>query len=60
MSTVVPLRREAIPKRQMPRRRKNAELRTREHLTEREVERSMLAVANPALTSSTRSSVLNP
>jgi integrase len=39
MSTVVPLRREAIPKRQTPRRRKNSELRTREHLTEREVER---------------------
>src|SRR4051812_24031550 len=40
MGAVVPLLREVVPpKRQMPVRRPNAELRTREHLTEPEVER---------------------
>ena len=38
MGTIVPLR-EPIPQRQTPRRRPNAELRTREHLTAQEVER---------------------
>jgi integrase len=40
MSNVVPLLREEVaPKRQTPLRKPNAELRTREHLTEREVEK---------------------
>jgi hypothetical protein len=39
MSNVVVLRKEVAPKRQPPLRKPNAELRTREHLTEREVER---------------------
>jgi site-specific recombinase XerD len=39
MGAVVQLRDEVAPKRRTPMRRPNAELRTREHLTEREVER---------------------
>ena len=39
MGSVVVLREEVAPKRRTPRRRPNAELRTREHLTEREVEK---------------------
>jgi type 1 fimbriae regulatory protein FimB/type 1 fimbriae regulatory protein FimE len=39
MGAVVPLRKEVGSQRQTPRRRPNSELRTREHLTEREVER---------------------
>ena len=39
MSNVVVLRKEVEPKRQTPLRRPNPELRTREHLTEREVEK---------------------
>ena len=40
MGAVVPLLREEVaPKRQTPVRKPNAELRTREHLTEREVEK---------------------
>jgi integrase len=37
--SVVVLRKEVAPQRQTPQRRPNGELRTREHLTEREVER---------------------
>ena len=37
MGSVVVLREEVAPKRQTPLRRPNRELRTREHLTEREV-----------------------
>jgi site-specific recombinase XerD len=39
MGSVVVLREEVAPKRRTPTRRPNAELRTREHLTEREVEK---------------------
>jgi site-specific recombinase XerD len=39
MGSVAALREEITPKRQTPRRRKNAELRPREHLTEAEVKR---------------------
>jgi hypothetical protein len=39
MGSVVVLREEVAPKRQTPLRRPNRELRTREHLTEREVEK---------------------
>ena len=39
MSNVVVLREPVEPKRQTPRRKPNAALRTREHLTEREVEK---------------------
>jgi hypothetical protein len=39
MGSVVVLREEVAPKRQTPLRRPNRELRTREHLTAREVER---------------------
>jgi hypothetical protein len=39
MGSVVVLRKEVAPQRQTPQRRPNGELRVREHLTEREVER---------------------
>jgi hypothetical protein len=48
MGSVVVLREEVAPKRQTPLRRPNRELRTREHLTEREVEKLIEAAKSNA------------
>jgi type 1 fimbriae regulatory protein FimB/type 1 fimbriae regulatory protein FimE len=46
MGTVVVLRKEVAPQRQTQQRRPDGELRVREHLTEREVERLIEAAGN--------------
>ncbi len=48
IGSVVVLREEVAPKRQTPLRRPNRELRTREHLTEREVEK-LIEAASPTV-----------